>query len=57
MADAKRYHVDTARDDVGNLDVVLEAVAARDGHVQIVSVVFRAGLAAAGYTIISETEI
>ena len=57
MADAKRYHVDTARDDVGNLDEVLQGIATRDGHVQIVSVVFRAGLAAAGYTIISETEI
>ena len=57
MADAKRYHVDTARNDVGNLDEVLQGIAARDGHVQIVSVVSRPDMPAASYIIISETEI
>ncbi len=57
MADAKKYHVDTARDDIGKLNEVLQGIAARNGHVRIVSVIWRSGMHGEGYTIISETEI
>ncbi len=64
MDDAKKYHVDTARDDVINLDEVLQDIATRRGHVRIVSIIwqpsrpFESGATRpAGYTIISETDV
>ena len=64
MDDDKKYHVDTARDDIGNLDEVLQNIATRDGHVRIVSVTwqpareFPGGMPfPAGYTIISEMDV
>ena len=56
MADAKRYDVDTARDELEHLDEVLHTIATRDGHVRIVSAILRPGVDA-GYIIISEREI
>ena len=57
MADAKKYHVDTARNDLQNLDDVLQNIATRDGHVRIVSVIFQPGLPEAQYVIISEMDV
>ena len=64
MADDKKYHVDTARDDYGNLDEVLQDIASREGHVRVVSVIwqpsrdFASGMPCpAGYTIISEMDV
>ena len=63
MAD-KMYHVDVARDDVGNLSEVLENIATRKDHVRIVSITWqpaRPGEGSkshlAGYTIISEMDV
>ena len=62
-----KYRVDTARDNVANLDEVLQVIATRIGHVRIISVTWQPSrrLASdptgatipAGYTIISETEL
>ena len=54
MADAKKYHVDIAREDLENLDEVLQNIATCDGHVQIVSVIWQDRLPEARYIIISE---
>ncbi len=69
MADAKKYHVETARDDLQSLDEVLQHIATRKDHVRIVSITWqpsRASVAGdelpagytdelpAGYTIVSE---
>jgi len=63
MTNANRYSVDTARDDQTNLLEVLQYVAAREGHIRIVSVTWQpsrpsaSGTLSAGYTIISEKDI
>ncbi len=64
MVDAKKYHVDTARDDTGNLDEVLQNIATREGHVRIVSITWQPSRPSesgatwpAGYTIISEMDV
>ena len=56
MADAQRYQVDTARDDVLNLSEVLEHIASREDHGRIVSITWQPARddGPAGYTIISE---
>ncbi len=59
MADAKRYNVDTARDDLDNLVEVLQQIETRRGHVRIVGITWQPSRAVggAGYTIISETDV
>ena len=64
MDDAKKYDVDTARDDVINLDEVLQHIATRRGHVRIVSITWQPSRPSksgatwpAGYTIISEMDV
>ncbi len=64
MADAKKYHVDTARDDLQDLDGVLQHIAGREGHVRIVGITWQpsrrseaGGPLPAGYTIVSEMDI
>ncbi len=64
MHDRNRYQVSSARDDVTNLQEVLEYIATKEGHVRIVSVTWqpeRTGPAGevrpAGYTIISEMKV
>ncbi len=64
MADDKKYHVDTARDDLFNLDEVLQNIATREGHVRIVSITWQPARSTedgtvlpAGYTIISEMDV
>ena len=64
MADAKKYHLDTARDDLENLDGVLQHIATREGHVRIVSIIWKPSRVSetgaalpAGYTIVSEMDI
>ena len=64
MADAKKYHVDPVRDDIFNLDEVLQNIATRQGHVRIVSIIWQPARPAedgtplpAGYIIISEMAV
>ncbi len=64
MADDQKYHVNTARDDLVNLDEVLQNIATREGHVRIVSITWQPSRPSesgatrpAGYTIISETDV
>ena len=64
MPAADRYQVDTARDDAQSLLDVLQHIATREGHVQIVSVTWQPARPdrngrnlIAGYTIISEREV
>ena len=59
MADAERYQIDPARDDLRNLKEVLENIATREGHVRIVSIIWQPDRPAgdAGYTIISEMDV
>lgn len=62
MEGTTRYNVDIARDDPINLAEVLEHIATRKGHVQIVSVTWQPARSIGdkgfvrdpGYTIISE---
>ena len=57
MADAKRYQIDTARDNIQNLREVLENIASREDHGRIVGITWQPARddgRPAGYTIISE---
>ena len=51
-----KYSVDTATDEI-NLHQVLDTIANREGHVRIVSVIYKAGIPESKYVIISENEI
>ncbi|MCE2510147.1 MAG: hypothetical protein J4G10_04130 [Alphaproteobacteria bacterium] len=63
-AEAKKYQADTARDDISNLNEVLQNIATRKGHVRIVGFTWQpsrpsatgTGTLSAGYTIISEVD-
>ena len=64
MADDKKYCVDTARDDVVNLDEVLQHIATRNGHGRIISITWQPSRTSkdnvhlpAGYTIISAMDV